>query len=1145
MLFGTLGRAVLYTGEGFRKVPVGQGRTIFDSDRDSSGRIFLGGRSLMGVLLPDRKGRFKERSLVGLLPDSLQEFGSIWGVVHNDEENEVWFNAKDHIFHYEGGMVQAIPAKNRFFRLYSVSGQPVVQDLEHGLYRLDMGGRQRLPGSRELVKGKRIRSIMPAPDGRTWILLTREQGLYRYDPSTGESEQLNAPEKSGASSNRKKGGASDRLEGVAYTACRMEAERNPWGAVYAIGTRQKGLYLLDRAGRIVHRMTREDGLPSDHLWDLQEVEGNLWAGTNQGIALIHTGLPFSFAEEGEQFRGAVIDLFRPTSDAPLHIGTTQGAWRLEDLTGGFIPIDGMDGLCFDFICQQSAYEEGGGSSSANGNGFTLLVAMGDGGVFRFEDPGGGTGKKFITDKRFDPFSYDLARIPELSKKAMGNGKKDGRGASSSRVLMGGRSGLFVLGRDAWKRKGALEPLLSVRDVPESIRSIGVEVGPKGDSLYFWGGMGSQGVMKVITDPSLKVERVVHYDTSYGLPSGETWVFDDPEGDGVLFGTSEGLYRFDGSRFVPCCRYGRMFCESGRQVFRFANGLKDGEVWINDAVGGGIKHVIPEGDKQRIEKKIFRAMDLGTLRAILPEKEKTWFGGSKGMAAYFPEVKYPIERDWRCSLQRVLGADDSLLFAGTFWKKERAQGLRIDGDTLTRLPVEEQPDRMLPVLPYSRNRMQFHYAAAFPDRQEKVRYRYKLVGFDTAWSDPTQETKKEYTNLPEGDYRFKVKARNVYKQESSVATYRFRILPPWYRTWWAYGGYAVLAIAMVWFLLWLNGRRLQAQKERLEKIVQERTQEIQEKNRNLEKANQTISEQKAEVEEQKAELEEAHREITQSIDYARKIQFALLQPEEHVSSHLPDHFILFKPQTKVSGDFYWAREHQGHLYIAAVDCTGHGVPGAFMSMLGISQLNEIMSTEASPSPGYVLTELRDRVVRELSSSDPESTAKDGMDAALLKIPLTDGQDPDSDSKKIEFAGANNPLYVVNERIAEGIPDSRSREVGTDQDRLKPFKGSSDGIEIKGDPMPVGYDEHSDRDFRTVSFQASKGDMLYIFSDGYADQFGGPKGKKFRYRPFKQLLTEIHEKPVSEQKKELDRVFEDWMEEGKQEQIDDVLVIGIRV
>jgi serine phosphatase RsbU (regulator of sigma subunit) len=149
--------------------------------------------------------------------------------------------------------------------------------------------------------------------------------------------------------------------------------------------------------------------------------------------------------------------------------------------------------------------------------------------------------------------------------------------------------------------------------------------------------------------------------------------------------------------------------------------------------------------------------------------------------------------------------------------------------------------------------------------------------------------------------------------------------------------------------------------------------------------------------------------------------------------------------------------------------------------------------------------------------------------------------------VQFAGAQNPLYVIRKGIAEEPPSTSMEYQGEslEGDPVKPFKKTSDGIEIKGDGQPVGYDEYAKEAFTTVKLQLEKGDMLYFFSDGYADQFGGPKGKKFRYGPFKQLLASIHQKPLEEQKQDLEGTFEDWKEESQQEQIDDVVVIGVRL
>lgn len=274
-----------------------------------------------------------------------------------------------------------------------------------------------------------------------------------------------------------------------------------------------------------------------------------------------------------------------------------------------------------------------------------------------------------------------------------------------------------------------------------------------------------------------------------------------------------------------------------------------------------------------------------------------------------------------------------------------------------------------------------------------------------------------------------------------------------------------------------------------------------------KQKKQIEAQKMEVEHQKELIEEKSTEITDSINYAQRIQQALLKSEEHVSSHFPPHFILLKPKDIVSGDFYWAIEKQGYLYVAVSDCTGHGVPGAFMSMLGIAFLNEINSGENLLTPAEILDELRNRIIRELSQTGSLEGSKDGMDMCLIRL--------DKDYKEIEWAGANNPLYIVN---------------------------GSEVKEIKADRQPVAFYDFS-KPFTNHSITIEEPSCLYMFSDGYVDQFGGNKGKKFKTKQYKELLLRIFNQDMDKQKVELNLTFENWR--GDLEQIDDVCVVGLRI
>ena len=253
----------------------------------------------------------------------------------------------------------------------------------------------------------------------------------------------------------------------------------------------------------------------------------------------------------------------------------------------------------------------------------------------------------------------------------------------------------------------------------------------------------------------------------------------------------------------------------------------------------------------------------------------------------------------------------------------------------------------------------------------------------------------------------------------------------------------------------------------------------------------------------------NQQILDSIKYAKNIQSAVLPPERLISKILSEHFVLYLPKDIVSGDFFYVNKLFGKIYISAVDCTGHGVPGAFMSMLGYSFINEIIQTNPDYNAADILNALRDKVISALrQSNEIDSKSKDGMDLSLCII--------DSKKETIQYAGAYNPLYMVKNRELE---------------------------ELKADRMPIGIFIKCDVPFTNHKIQFEKGSCIYMFSDGFPDQFGGSEGKKFMTRNFKNLLIEINQKPMGEQYEILDTTIKEWMKDTNQ--TDDILVMGVRL
>jgi tetratricopeptide (TPR) repeat protein len=363
----------------------------------------------------------------------------------------------------------------------------------------------------------------------------------------------------------------------------------------------------------------------------------------------------------------------------------------------------------------------------------------------------------------------------------------------------------------------------------------------------------------------------------------------------------------------------------------------------------------------------------------------------------------------------------------------------------------------------------------------------------------------------------------------------------------FGFILMLTLAFVSF-------RSYRQKKKANLILAEQKFQIEEKNEELNQQNEEITAQRDEIEAQRDEItnqrdtvtlqkdhiEKIHVELTDSIRYAKRIQQAVLPVSDLSREIMGEHFILFEPRNVVSGDFYWFVKRGNYLIIAVADCTGHGVPGAFMSMLGVSFLNEIVSRSDVTTASGVLNEMRQYVISSLQQQGVSGEQKDGMDMSVVAI--------DTINLKMQFAGANNPIYIISSVILNDSDELFSCEAKSNLkiDASTSLSMTTRLIELKGDKMPIAIHIKMD-DFTNQEMQLQKGDILYMFSDGYADQFGGPKGRKFMYAPLKELLLKISDKPMSEQLEILSENLEKWKNgfNVKYEQIDDVTVLGVKI
>lgn len=443
----------------------------------------------------------------------------------------------------------------------------------------------------------------------------------------------------------------------------------------------------------------------------------------------------------------------------------------------------------------------------------------------------------------------------------------------------------------------------------------------------------------------------------------------------------------------------------------------------------------------------------------------WFGHNKGLLQYRPALENLKNPPPKLAITRI----------------------KIN-DTQT-TTVEERL-----VLKPGRYKIQFEFIGVSLKSPDLVKYQYMLEGYDDDWSDIDYENTASYQRLIEGRYRFKVNAASgdgIITPNPVEVTIIIKA-PVWKQAWF----YMVLLLILVLLIYGYIKRReykLNEEKRILEQRVQERTREIQR--------------QKNEIQNQRDVIELKNKDITDSIRYASRIQSAIMPPADLLNDLLSEHFIINKPRDIVSGDFIWFAEKNDKIVVTVTDCTGHGVPGAIMSMLGISSLNEIVSKLRVLKANIILDELRDKVISALNQQNRENPTYDGMSLSLIVI--------DKKKKYFEYAGAYNNLIYYSDY----------------EQKI-----------LYADRIPIGVSYMNEKKYKSQKVEYKSGDILYLYSDGYQDQFGGANDKKFTSRRLKQTFFTIHQLPLSDQKKILEETLSDWMQE--KEQTDDITIMGIR-
>jgi ligand-binding sensor domain-containing protein/serine phosphatase RsbU (regulator of sigma subunit) len=987
----------------------------------------------------------------------------------------LWLAGFDGLVQFDGVQFKTYNKKNLPFlrnnvitALHEGKSQVWVTSQSSGLLAVEEGGAMKHYGLEKLP----LSALYEAPDGMLW-LGTRQQGLYWYWPAQDSLRPIAYP----------------NFDGVGIYNIYADKSGKIW-----LPTDGNGLVCYYKKQWRTYQ--KAEGLPTNSVLSVfEDSQARIWAATTNGLCLLQ-GERFVPVEN---FEGKIVHRVVEDPAGNIWVGSSSGLYRLNVLSRRWErhhyeqqnAINNITDLCLD--------PEG-----------SLWIATYRSGLFRLKEG------KFINYTQEDGLSsMAIGSIAEVRPQeywvGSNNGQinilKDGKIESYRLKNQVSEVRIFNIFKDSRERVWictfnglvCIAPDGSERlyTTKEGLADNAVRVTKEDLQGNIWVGTRWGGISKI--SPEGKIEVL---NTRTGLASNFIMSLQcDKEGN-MWVGTNDG-----GLNIISP--------EGKIQTIGIAEGLESNLIFNTYQDAQGLVWVVSNGGIARIEKGNITnySSEQGLpndspFDFIEDRQGNVWLPTSKGVVM----VKKKALNDY--ALQRVAhiewhlydkddglksddctGAAHSLLAAdGSVWIPTNGALIRINPNAiplnLMRPPVDIHSfladgkpvagRRNIQIASEVR-RLSFAYSGLSLLAPAKVKFKYKLEGFDKDWVEAGTERQAVYTNLPAGKYTFRVLASNndgLWNEEGDAIA--FEIVPAFYETLWFYFSIPLLFFALVvGFYSWRIGN-IKKQNAALDALVQLRSAEIIEKNRS----------------------------ILASIEYAKRIQEATLPQLDTLHKYLPQSFVLFKPKDIVSGDFYWFAESGDKLIIAVADCTGHGVPGAFMALIGNNLLNEIVNIKGIVHTSAILQHLHQGIIQALHQ--PESKRNDGMEIAVCCIHKR--------RRWIEYAGARIPLvYIQNGRLFEVAADGFS---------IGGLWHNSERVAFHHHIIPLHEDTH-----------------FYLLTDGYKDQFGGTSGKKFMRKRMNELLLKIHQESAEKQQALLQEALQHWM--GTQVQVDDILVMGFQM
>lgn len=983
------------------------------------------------------------------LSDSLPDEISKFGVVWKTyaTKDAVYFQAEEHLYIYDYETVSAITPEDSYHTSFLCNNEFYVRERGVGIRQLVDGKLETLNGT-EFLAERGVFGILPY--NGDLLIVTQEEGFWVYNES-------------GFSS-------------VGDWAWFDLANTGIVGAIqlsngnYAVNTLLAGVVILDRDLEIIEFINKEKGIRSDDVKAVfEDRDQNLWFALQNGISKVIYNSPLSYYQENAGLEGGVEAVYRLGNN--LLVGTSSGlfisGWRWSG-RADFVAIPDVQSQVWAIkVVENNLYI---GASDGLYHAPLLFTDNGTPMVIREEGQ--------TTFQRLVEFNTNaIAYVPNYNY-----------------LILAGSSGIVLFDH------ATLTPFQYEQAQFSRVSSIAIDPEIRNGYIEGWVGTQGSGTIRLQIDDFGFMTDI--FTSGDGLE--DEWVrpllFDDE----VVFATNRGVQHFVHEDEVI-----ESLPDSLKNDPAYARGYFDAFLLHDSVFSVPVTYVINDTDRfwacidnqvsffSKVDEKWhhrpFWGIDFNRINTLYEEEDGTlWIGAADGLIRYHHSSTKDYQSSYN-ALIRSVWVGDSVLYHGNFY----------------RVGMQDEP--LYQLIDYKNNSIHFYFAAPYFEDDQKIQYSWMLEGLDEHWSEWTITHDFPYSNLHEGEYIFKVRARNIYGNISQPAEYYFIVAPPWYRTTWAYIGYALVLIVIVYIAIRISAYKLKKQNQWLEQVVAERTAEI--------------AMQNVELEHQRDEIMEQKEEITDSINYAERIQRAILPPARMVKENLPDSFIHFKPKDIVSGDFYWMERRDNKIFFAAADCTGHGVPGAMVSVVCSNALNRTVKEFGITETGKILDKTTDLVIETFEKSDED--VKDGMDIALCCL--------DADNGSVWYSGANNPLWIVTQSNSSTAKELGEPNIQSEDEQLSLY-------EVKATKQPVGK-YAARKEFETNSVKLNKGDIMYLFSDGYADQFGGDRGKKYKYRPFKRFLLSIYELTIPEQHQKLDEEFAQW--QGDFEQVDDVVVIGVKL